>query len=187
MEEVKIALINTVLIILAIILIGRLLDTISSGIIKFLAKNFGTAFALLFANRLTFIGTIYHELSHMIVLIITGAKITKLELFKPKGDRLGQVKYINRGNFIFKSIQNTLSAIAPVFFGCAAIYLIYNQIINCNSIYLIILLVYMLVSILLHTTMSNQDLKMAIKGLPICFLLLFIVMYITKLNIIELI
>lgn len=181
------AIINTVIIILAIIIIGRFIDLIMSIIIKVMAKNLGTQFTLIFANWLTFIGTIHHELSHALLLWVTGAKITKLELFRPRGDRLGQVAYVNRGNFILRSIQNTLSAIAPVILGCISEYMLYNILINCKSIIGVILVIYVMVSILMHMTMSKQDLKSAIKGLPVCFILLVTITYITKLDVVNIV
>lgn len=174
---------NTCIMILAIIILGRVIDILNIRILKWMTKSLGTEFTLIFANRLTFIGTIHHELSHAILLLITGAKIVKLDIFKPQGNRLGQVKYINRGNFILKAIQNTTSAIAPVMIGCITEFILYKTLGLTQSIPILILIIYTMISILLHMTMSKQDFKMAIKGLPICAILIFLVMYITKFDI----
>ena len=185
MNTVIVALQNTLILMLATIIIGRTIDLIIEILLKIMSKHLGSKFTLLFANRLTFIGTIHHELSHAIVLLLTGAQIVKIDLFKPQGNRLGQVKYINRGNIVFRSIQNTLSSIAPVLIGIISETLIYKALGLRDDWWFKLTISYIMISILLHMTMSKQDLKAAIKGLPICSIIIFILMYITKFNIIA--
>lgn len=179
-----IALVMTILVVVMVIIIGKIIDDIVSCIIRFTVRRFGKTITMLIANRITFLGTVHHELAHAIFAFCTGAKIVEISLFYPKGPTLGNVKYVARGNEIFKSIQHTMSAIAPVICGCITEYLLYTKVLgSCTETWQTVCTVFIMISILMHMTMSNQDIKMAIKGLPWCMVILYVIMYITEFNI----
>ena len=102
------ALISTGIIILVVPLVGMLIDFINEEIGKAIARGAGVSVAWFVMNILTFVGTIHHELSHALYALITGAKVTNVEVFKPKDDRLGCVEFIPRGNWFTKALQMTL-------------------------------------------------------------------------------
>lgn len=172
-------LIYTISIFLGIFVLGRLIDIVSKFIIKIIANVFGVKFALIFANYITFIGTIHHELAHAIVAFLTGAKLTEVHLFKPTNGSLGQVRYIARGNMFVQGIQNTMSAIAPVFLGICTEIILSRILMNyCTNLVSYVVLLYIIISILLHMNMSQADVKVALKGVPACFIITFILLII---------
>jgi hypothetical protein len=131
---------------------------------------------------------IHHELSHALIAFITGAKIVSIQLFHPDGKRLGNVTYIPRGPKVWQSIQAALSAIAPVILGLSSIYLLYSRVLAiCTKPYQYFIIYYLLISILIHSTLSKQDIKTALPSIPICGLILIIVFYISQFNILSLI
>lgn len=187
MEPLYVAIINTIALIVICILFGKLIDNILNIIINILVKRFGVKFTLIFTNYITFIGTVHHELAHALLATLTGAKVTELNLFKPNGNSLGNIKFTNRGNFITKSIQNTMSALAPVMLGCISEYILYIKLIESTNMIFNIFIIYVMISILLHMRMSKQDIKIAIKGLPICSVIICVIFYILKINIFSII
>lgn len=144
----------------------------------------GFAFAV--ANYLTFPGVMHHELSHALWGFITGAKIKKINLFKPSGMSLGSVQMIYRGPWLFRCIQGCMSAIAPVAMG----------IVTCTltCIYLLpamtggsatILVYYLLFSIIMHMTMSPSDMICFIKGVVGVYILVLLVCVLGDINLMQ--
>lgn len=181
------ALVNTVIIMMIIPIIGIIINWITDKTIRFIYKHCGRLVTLLIANYLTFVGTMHHELSHAIFAFCTGAKIIKIDLFYPEGHTLGKVIFKPRGNAVTKSIQLTMSAIAPVVLGCITEYFLISYV-SANSLNGIasFIIYYLIISILLHMTMSKQDIKNAIRGLPICTIIVYCIIFATKLNILTL-
>lgn len=186
MGRLSIALINTAIIIAGMLLSGFAIDAIVNSIAITLYKYCGRFITMLVMNYITFVGVIHHELSHALFAFFTGADIVKVDLFKVTNNTLGQVMYRTRGNMFMRSIQDTLSAIAPMVTGVFSEYMLYNLLTThqlTGGGKLIIL--YVMVSILCHMSLSVQDIKMMLRGLPIFALLVFLFMYITKFNILA--
>ena len=181
-ERLLAAAISTAIIILIVPLIGLLIDFITEEITKSLAKGLGFSVALFIMNYLTFVGTIHHECSHALYALITGAKVTSMQIFKPEGNRLGCVQLQPRGIWLTKSLQLTLSAIAPTVQGLISEILLFNLFMFVTPIWLKILVGYVMVSIFFHMTMSGADLKAALKGLPIVALIVFLICFIFKVD-----
>lgn len=172
------AAISTGIIILLVPIVGLLIEFITEEITKSLAKGVGLDTALFIMNVLTFVGTIHHELSHALYALITGAKVTKVQVFKPEGHRLGFVEFIPRGNWFTKSIQLTMSGIAPTVQGFISNYFLVLLFFAISGpLWLKIVLGYIIFSIFIHSTMSGADLKAAAKGLPFVAILIFIVCF----------
>lgn len=157
-------------------LIGYLIGQIKKYITLGLDKIIGTKLTLFIINRLTFIGTIHHELAHALFAMLSGAKVTKIRLIEFRGGRLGSVEYIPRGNIITKSIQHTFSAYAPVVCGFITEVIMLITFNNTNNIWIIILKMYIMFSVFVHMTMSKQDIKMCLMGLPICITIVAIIL-----------
>lgn len=115
------ALIKTCILILSITFIGILASLNRSFSVKSYALVFGPKIAQFIDSRLTFIGVIHHELSHILLALLSGAKIADFELFKPNGRTLGEVKIIPRGPIFLKAIQKSLSGMAPIICGMASV------------------------------------------------------------------
>ena len=176
--------INSLVLVLVIPIMGYIINVIKMLVIRMISKVLGQKFALFIANYLSFIGVVHHELSHALFGLITGAKIHKVSIFHPEGDSLGKVEMSPRGNFIVRAVQLTMAAIAPVVMGTVTEYLLYRYAWPALAeLWQKIILVYIMISVFLHMTMSNADIKNAVKGLPICFLIIFVVVYLTNFNI----
>ena len=179
---------SAAIIILVVPLVGLLIEFITMEITKSLAKHMGVSVALFIMNGLTFVGTIHHELSHALYALITGAKITKVEVFKPQDNRLGCVEFIPRGNWLTKSLQLTLSGIAPTVQGFLTLCLLFWLFFSLQPILWVrILLGYVMFSIFIHMTMSTADIKAAAKGLPIVAVIVFILCFAFDLDLFGLI
>ncbi|MBC8632759.1 hypothetical protein H8697_13815 [[Eubacterium] tenue] len=88
-----------------------------------------------------FIGTVVHEISHMIMALIFNHKIVKIELFRPRKYKedgiLGFVKSTYNPNSIYQQFGNFFIGIAPMIFGTLTIWLLF--IIFSNNSYTIFL------------------------------------------------
>lgn len=185
-NQVTNAAINTGFILVIIILFGLLIEGIQHLLGKSLARLFGAKFANTFMNRITFIGVMHHELSHALFALLTGAKITAIHLFKPdeQTGSLGSVSYATRGPLVLRAIQSTLASMAPTICGTISVVCIckfgFSDVIWKNILFGCLLL-----CIVIHMNMSTQDIKVALKGLPICLLIVFVIFYYAKIDIIS--
>ena len=177
-------LITAIILTASVPILGLIAEYVNKLLKLCLKKVFGPKFTYVLCNYITFPGTVHHELSHALLAFVTGAKIDSISLFKPDGDSLGCVEYRNRGSFVFRAIQNSMSAIAPILCGAATSSAIIYALFNCDiPIPAVIALIYILVSIILHMRMSNADIKIMWKGIPVVFLIVLIVVWITKFDI----
>lgn len=182
-NEYLIPLYNGLLIPAVIFAVGLLVEWIGNVIAGILAAFLGGRTAFFIRNRLTFVGTMHHELAHALFAVISGAKVTKVELFHVRGEQLGCVEFYPRGNAFTKSLQMTLSSIAPVVCGTGSLCVLYwLWRYQCVELWQDILLVYLGVSIFFHMNMSTQDIKNAWRGMPFTILLCYIIFFITKIN-----
>lgn len=71
-------------------------------------------------------GTVVHELSHMFAAIFTGARVTKVNLFRPnpKTGVLGFVNFVQPLDSV-AVLRDFLIGFAP-FFGCGFVFLVFN-------------------------------------------------------------
>jgi hypothetical protein len=170
-----------------ICLFGRLFDIFIQMIVNTIARFFGSSVAFFFSNVLTFIGVVHHELSHALFAFITGAKIMEIKLFTLNGgDSLGHVKFAPRGNWLFQSIQLCLASIAPMVTGFISLWLLYQYyLVSSLSGVGLVLFFYVCISILLHMRLSRQDISVALKGLPVCFVLLVVFFCVTRINMLS--
>lgn len=176
--------ITTLVIALFIPCIGYLIDKVINIVLNTVTKYSSSFVSRFIYNRLTFIGVMHHELSHALFAFITGAKIIKIDLFKPQGNTLGSVTFIPRGNKITQSIQMTSTAIAPVVMGIINSYiLLFKALAICNSNFIKGIIIYVIISILIHSTLSRQDIKNWLRGLPLTVIFIFILVFIIKFNI----
>lgn len=176
----------TALVLIAVIpVFGMVMEKIIEILYRLCSEIIGQRLTFFIFNRLTFIGVMHHELSHALLAAITGAKITHISLFKPEGRRLGQVEYIPRGMFIFQAVQRTMSAMAPVFCGAitsGAVYFVVKKYAVEMTWWQLAIAIYLLVSIILHMTMSREDLQVMWKGMPVVYLVILVIIYLTKFN-----
>ena len=181
-NKLVLALANTFILVLILPMLGFVIDKIIRAIIS-IPKGYTTRKIVLFlVNRVAFIGTVHHELAHMLVAIITGAKVVNVNLFKPQGGSLGNVLIIPRGPSLLQKFQLAATAVAPMILGALSEYLLYTKLLPLYG-WQHWLLIYVIVSIGLHMTMSMADLKCYVKGIVPLSPILFIVVYITNFSI----
>ena len=182
-SKLIVASIITLICLLLVIIIGTIIDRIKAFEYKTLAKASGTGLAKLIVYRLTFPGTVIHEFSHAMFAFMSGAKVTKIQCFSIKKDTLGYVEYQARGSKIQQNFQHGVSACAPVISGIILIPIFTTLMISVASIPLKILCGYMILSIVNHMNMSWPDIKQYVKGIPVLFVIIFAISYISLLTI----
>lgn len=186
MENVYVDYLVTALILtFAIPVAGFVIEQIVKILYSLTVSFLGSKVTYFIFNRLTFIGVFHHELSHALLATVTGAKVTKIVFFHPDGERLGYVEYVTRGNVIMRSIQQTMSSVAPVFCGAltsAGIY--YYLSVSQLVVWQTVLLWYALISIVIHMTMSSQDFKVMWRGVLVVYIILLCVVYFGKIRLI---
>lgn len=155
---------GTALFFSVILALGAVASALSIIINLVLARAIGSVPAFISMNYLTWPGTVFHELSHALFIVLTGAKITHFSVL-PKGRTLGRVEFVSRGGLFARSLQLSLSAVAPVICGAAAEILIFVLFPLCGAAWQRALLIYLAISILLHATLSSQDIKNFWRGL----------------------
>ena len=164
-----------------VILVGLIINYLGYAI-AFLASLFIDPMIVMnMINYLFFPGVMLHELSHAFLAFITGAEVTEVALFKREEESLGHVSFRNRGNLFLVSLQNVFASAAPMFCGGAIVFGCYYGVTHITILWLRILLGYLGVSMFFHMTMSVQDIKIYIKGVPIFMGLIFIVCLLLKL------
>ena len=180
------ALISSALLLLFLIVLGVLLGQLKTTILNILCTVFGASVGEFIINRLTFPGTIHHELSHALLAAVSGARVTRIRLFNLHGSTLGSVQMIPRGGALLQSLQLCLSAIAPALCGMVTLYLLTQAVYPmAGELWQRILIGYLVFSILLQMTLSRQDLKTARRGLPLTFLLLFAILFVLGVDLLS--
>lgn len=163
-----------------LLLIGLVIHTIVNVLVNLISLVTNKYIAYFLCNIVTFVGVIHHELSHVLMVFMTGAKLLDFKLFDIKDNISGYVNFIARGPWLIQSIQYTLISTAPMYIGLLSLYLLHN-IYSLGYIHKY-LYHYVFISIVLHMRLSPQDLKSAGVGLPIFFCLLVFIF--SRLNII---
>ncbi len=158
-----------------IILVGYAINLLQYGLAELLALFMDPWWVEVFVNYLFFPGVMLHELSHALMALLTGAKLTEVKLFKKEGKSLGHISFTPRGSRIMISIQEVFIASAPMFFGAMIAFASFKLMlfIPWSAWLLKIFAGYVGVSMFFHMTMSTQDVKVFVKGVPIIMVLVF--------------
>lgn len=164
--------VETLLVLLLLFAIGVIISGVSGMVGRIIAGLIGGRAAFIFRNNLTWPGTVHHEFSHALLAFITGAKVRKISLI-PHGQALGQVEYSPRGGRVIQSIQMSLSSIAPILCGMVTETLLVVKVLPlCDTWWKYAILAYFVISIILHMTLSREDLINLRNGIiPTVFVL----------------
>lgn len=174
-QDVVSSLVFVVCFLMIIPIIGSIVRKFAVFQINCLSKLVGVRFAEFICNRLLFLGTVIHELSHALFAVLSGAQVLKvrcLTLFSK--DTLGYVQFATRGRPVKRSFQMAFIGCAPTIVGCLIVYIMisnWNQI--AISFPVQVFLVYFGISVADHMSMSSSDVQNYIKGCPLVFLLMF--------------
>ncbi|MCQ2482937.1 MAG: M50 family metallopeptidase [Clostridia bacterium] len=156
---------TTFLVLVIILVIGCVASAVEKITTFIISIFLGGAFALVFCNYITFPGVILHELSHALVALLTGAKVTEIHFFK-LGTPIGYVTYHERGPRFIRALQSSLTACAPVVFGSVVALLLIDVLTKGSySVGVTVLLVYLIISVIDHMTMSIPDIIYFFKGI----------------------
>lgn len=174
--------------VLLILLLGICLGFFFSYLRNFAARH--NPFGANLINYITFVGVMHHELSHALLAFLSGAKVTEIKLFRihHNDGALGYVAYAPRGNFILQSIQKVVTSIAPIicgFISCSLLFL-YVQPLTTGNIGYTILFYYVFISIILHMSLSKQDIKVMKGGLLVVVALMTILFYFFQIDLLSL-
>lgn len=159
-----------------VVVIGSFVNYLEQLQMRGLSKFIGDRGAEFICNRLLFPGTVVHELSHAFFATISGAKVTKIRCFTLfSKDTLGYVEFGTRGGALKRSFQLSFTSCAPTVMGCVWIFVILKVLrmpdLNFASQ---AGLVYLLISIADHMSMSSVDVKNYIKGGILLFFVFFV-------------
>lgn len=151
--------------ILFIIILIVMIQLLKSIIYRIITFAFGLKAAYFIDTKLTFVGVIVHELSHALMAVITLAHVNGMSLFNiiPRNGTLGEVQVSFSVNPILGSVQKFFVGIAPLISG--TLILMYMSKLSLTG-WQESLKLYIMISILYHMSISKQDLKVSIAGIP---------------------
>lgn len=174
-----VSVILTVLVIIVPVVVGILLSCLKQLEINMIAV-LSLSLVRFFMHYATFPGIVIHELSHLTFAIITGAEVRDVCFFEDENGRVGHVTTHSRGPWFIVAIQYTLIAIAPVVVGLTLGFLLLRYIFaEQHSLVMNIILWYLVVCIVNHSTMSKSDIEGYFRGVWIFivpFFTLFLMM-----------
>lgn len=185
-QPIGLLLFSTIITIVAFLLIplvGTIFDKLEAYELRGMSKIFPAKFTIFFANRITIFGVIVHELSHALFAHITGASIRKISVLDiMKNGTLGHVDIGLRGGRIQRSFQSTLSACGPIIGGCFVLFLLITILRSfCSTIPQYAFIIFLIISVVNHLSMSPQDIHLYKKGLwitiPTVIIILFALLY----------
>ena len=163
----------TLAVILAPVAAGMLLYGLERLQIVVIGK-LNRKFAYFFVNFVTFPGTFVHEMSHLVLAMITGAEVCEFKMFESGHGQLGHVSYRPRGPKLLQMVQHSLSAVAPTVVGLTLGYILLRIIwAGGLPVWAHIGLWYMVISLVDHSTMSDADLKNYFRGVWVFVVPLF--------------
>ena len=162
-----------------VVVVGTIVERLDTFLTTALAEATGRKVALFVINRVMFIGTVFHELSHALFAIATGAKVRKIRCFTLfSKDMLGYVEFIPQGGKIKKALQTSLTSCAPVLTGFVTAPFFFGVGIGPGlSLGLRLLCMYTALSIVCHMSMSVEDLQLYGKGAVFTYPVLVLTLY----------
>lgn len=173
--DVLASLIFVSVIMLSVVAVGFAVNRLEILQMRFLSRFFGIKVAEFICNRLLFVGTVVHELSHALFAVLSGAKVTKIRCFTLfSKDVLGYVHFIPRGNLFARSFQLAFSSCAPTITGCLLVFFL-SRVLFLPDLTTVhkVLVVYVLFSVADHMSMSLADIKNYAKGGFVIFIVFF--------------
>ena len=162
----------------AVVLVSKLLEWLTVRAIAFVA---GATSANVIAGYLTYPGVLFHELSHALFALLSGARVTGVSLGRVaasdgSGWVLGSVTFVPRGPKLLQAFQLALTGIAPSVCGLAALAALAHFGPGlCSKPWHWVLLVYLFICVLLHIDLSQADVARILEGLPLVALAAFVV------------
>lgn len=170
------------LLMVLVILVGFLVEKLDRFLMDTASMATGKKVASFLLNRVMFIGTVFHELSHALFAVLTGAKVKKIRCFTLfSKEMLGYVEFAPTGNKAKQALQLSLISCAPVMTGfftvpCFCILARYPLAPMAFRVFC----GYTAISILCHMSMSKWDLQLYGRGAVITFPMLTMLIYVAR-------
>ena len=161
------------------VIIGLVMDKLFIYLCRIIAKpvNINTNTVIKVLSYITFPGVMIHELSHAFMVWLFGGNIVELHLLELTGNgRMGAVIFQPRGTAFMRNLQCAASAIAPVFMGLIACWMFIGAGLGFNGIGRVICF-YLAVCVMIHASMSMQDVKSYKRGVLVLGLIIFVASY----------
>ena len=164
----------------ALPILGFVADLLERGLFFLLSRFANRRIALFVCNRFTFMGTILHELSHALFIILTGGEVLHISCFDVfRGDSLGHVDFALRGGRIQRSFQLTLGSAAPtIVLGTILFSLLFYVWSFCFLWWHYAVVVYGIFSCICHMSMSFTDIKNYFRGLPVVLPISYLIVFV---------
>ena len=120
------------------------------------------------------VGVPVHELSHAIMALVSGLKITRLSLFSPdpQTGQLGSVHFSYDPTSFWQRLAIGLTAFAPLPGAGAVLYLIYTTTPWSRGGWESMVAGLIMLSTFIHGFPSTQDLRTSLQALPVVVLIL---------------
>ena len=180
------SLIFTVAFYVSLVVLGFVINCFEKGLLYVLRKIVGNKAALFICNRLTFVGTVLHECSHALFVVLTGGKLLHISFYDVfRGNQLGHVDFVTRGGRITRSFQLVFTSCAPVLvLGTLSCLLIFKVWSLATIWWQHVILGYIIVSCVCHMSMSAADIRNYVKGLflvypvscAVCFIVFWVIL-----------
>ncbi len=164
--DIILSMLMAVTVMLFAILVGRFIDRFDALLLTKLSNISGKNVASLILNRLMFIGVVFHELSHALFAMVSGAQVTKIRCFTLfSKDTLGYVNFVPTGSMARQGMQRCLISCAPVITAFVTVPLMIWLAMSPDASFPFKLLaVWAALSILCHASMSDADMKLYRQG-----------------------
>lgn len=169
-----------VLVVVALVASVAVISSLLEKLFRYIVVGFSGSptSAFLIEGYLTYPGVLYHELSHALFGVISGARIGGISLRRREeadgSVTLGSVDLYVSTHPIMGSFQLTLSGIAPAIMGMLALVLmVVFAFPNCSEWWTWVPWIYAFICVLVHSELSRPDLAAAGRGLPAIALVLF--------------
>lgn len=169
----------TLIFTMSVMIVGYIVNRIEIFQMQVLMRITTRKMALIICNYVTCVGTVIHEMSHAIVAWATGARIKELRLLEiSKTGRLGHVSFVPVGSKMKQSWQMSMTACAPTLNGMLWCYILIRVLMLYDlPLVWTCFIVYLLVSIFDHMSMSEADIRNYMKGMLIVFPVAFFIMF----------
>lgn len=184
LKTILIAAAMSIITCVSVIIIGAGIEAFQRLELKILTKFVSPKAAIFIEDRLTFPGTMLHEIAHALIAWLTGVIVQKIKLLTFfDAHRLGYVYFCPRGNRVQQYFQLSVVSCAPVLLGMTELNVLHyiNTHVLLMPLYMRILIIYLFISILNHMTMSTADIKNYCRGLIVVFPVVTLVFYFIRL------
>lgn len=156
--------------VLSSVLLAPIISLFMNKLLRFIynimEKLFGYKITDFIFTKLTILGIIHHELSHLIIGLLLGCRLLDKKLYNKSSSRyLGYIEFSMSRNIFINSIQCYLVPTAPFVLGVFSLLSLSYILVSFDLIVFVsILIKIVMISIFLHMFMSVQDIKVMLDS-----------------------